>query len=99
MTGFAYTYTSIEDIFANITTLANFSIFEYILLFILLWGMFALVYIVLPTIFIMYNHHKSQKEKKKKKNFLTQISLQREIEDEIEKEIETKDKQIMLDKL
>ncbi|GEM_PF-4544176 len=86
-TGFQYTYTSIEDIFANITTLAQFSIVEYVILAAAIGFVLALVYALLPTLFIAYQYRAKERNKIMRKKLLTQITMQREIEEEIENEI------------
>lgn len=91
MTGFSYTYTSIEDIFINIKTLADFSLTEYILLSWTLAILFVVVYTILPLLYIIHEHRLKEKEKSKRKKLLTQITLQKEIEDEIEQEIKMKE--------
>jgi len=93
MTGFWYNYTSIEDIFANITTLANFSLPEYILLWFMILCLFGIVYIAFPTLFVIYSYRLKEKDKVKRKKLLTQITLQKEIEDEIEQEIHMKEQE------
>ncbi len=87
MTGYTYTYLSPEEVFALIPKLTEM----WLLDFMLAWIGFAIVviwiFIVIPGIVITFKNYKTNKSKAWKKKILTQILLQKEIEDEVEKEI------------
>lgn len=87
MTWFSYTFLSSQEIFANISLLQDFSFFWILWSVIAIWAVVLLIFLILPTIIIVHKHHILQREKISKKKILTQILLQREIEDEVESEI------------
>ena len=88
MIGFSYIYKSSDDIFSNTTHLSSMGLWDILGLVIFLWITLAFIFIIIPSIVIFYKHGKLQKEKLNKRKILTQILLQKEIEDEVEKEIQ-----------
>lgn len=91
MLGFNYTYASQEEIFSNMTHIWNISIFELLLLIWFILFTLLLIFVIVPWIIITCRFINEQKEKRNKKKLLSQILLQKEIEDEVEKEIKIED--------
>lgn len=89
MFGFEYKYNTTEQIFDAIKMVIDFSAVELaILIWLVLFVSLCVLYIF-PLLISIGNKRKKEKAKKKRKKLLTQISMQKEIEDEIAAEIET----------
>jgi len=87
MVWFEYKYITSSDIIKNIKLLTEYSLIEY---FILIWSiilLIAFIYYIIPIINISNNFWKKEKEKKNRKRFIKQIAMQKNINDEIEKEL------------
>jgi len=87
MLGYTYTYISFNELLAASGTLLQFSFIQIIITALLLWMTIFCIFIFVPLVYITVSTAKEIKEKKKKKQLLTQFLLQKEIEDEVEKEI------------
>lgn len=85
-----YTYTETQIIFKNITFLKDFNIIEYSILTFLIVFVILFILYFLPILYIIKEEYYKDKEKLKKKELLKQIILQKELEDEILKEIKEK---------
>ncbi len=85
---FEYTYNTTAEILSGVKRVIDFSPIEIALLVGLLAWVIASILYIIP--FLMWIHSKRKKEnsKKKRKKLLSQISMQKEIEDEIAAEIE-----------
>ena len=84
---FEYKYKSPEYIIENIKLLSEFSILEYVILWLsVLWFLIMFFYL-LPYFYIVKKYMDKEKEKRNKRNFIKQIALQKDIEEEIEKEM------------
>ena len=82
-----YIYHSPNEIFKNIKLISNFDIFDFIfLVMIILFFIIVLLYI-LPILYSIKEEFLLHKTKKHKKIMLKKIIMQKEIEDEILKEI------------
>lgn len=82
------TFRSIEEIFTNSTLLINFWIIQYVVLWVSLVLLIVFVLYVNPTIAFILDHFKLEKQKRIKKQALKQILIQKELEDEMLKEVE-----------
>ena len=82
-----YTYSTPEKIFGDITFIKEFDTIWYLIIFsmVILWVIS--IYFLLPILYSMKEYYLKQKEKRKKKLLLKQILMQREIEDQILKEV------------
>lgn len=76
----------------NITNIRDFSTSELSLSLGVIIFIVTMVFILLPSVIIMYRNIMSQRKKRAKKKLLTQILLQKELEDEVEKELEIEQK-------
>lgn len=88
MEPFKYTYIPSEEVMKNVLYIKDFWVIEIIILIILLWLVFIAVNYVFPFLYLKKQEKSFNKEKDKKREFIKKIALQREIEDEIEKEID-----------
>lgn len=86
--GFEYNYTSSNDIIQAASDISHMWIIEYISFFWVIVLLYGSIYYLLPLLSIVYKYYKREQEKAKRKLMLRQISLQKDIEDEIEAEIE-----------
>lgn len=84
-----YTYKTTSQILESITTLNEFSNYQFITLIFLLWLVLMFIYYILPLISLTVEFIKKDKAKNQRKNFIKTIALQRELEDEITREIES----------
>lgn len=84
---FQYEFKTLSEILNTVTDVYSYSIIEIIILFILVLVVFALVFYALPILEISIESIRKDSEKKKKKKLLTKIILQKQVEDEIDKEI------------
>lgn len=87
-TGFEYNYKNNTEIIEHILSIADFWVFEFWLLLGLILFVFIGVYFLFPLLFIIKKYFERQKQNIKRKLMLQQIATQRDIEDEIEAEIE-----------
>lgn len=87
MIGFNYIYKTPDEIFSSAWQLGNLSLFDGVISIAALIAVFISIFIVFPSFIITQQYLAEQKEKRNKKKLLTQILLQKEIEDEVEKEI------------
>ena len=79
MNSFKYEYINVNDIFNNITLIKDFSITELSISFVLF---------IFPYIYLYYKYIMEKIEKNRKKYLLKQIAMEREIETEMQKEME-----------
>lgn len=87
MVWFEYEYVTSSDIMNNIKLLTQYSIKEYSLLTFSIIILIAFIYYVIPLINISHSFRKKEKEKETRKIFIKQIAMQKDINDEIEKEL------------
>lgn len=87
MIWFEYKYKTFSEIIKNIKIFTNYSTYELIILIISIFIILLLIIYIIPIIKVYFNYKKILKEKSKKKEFLRKISLQKDIEDQIAKEI------------
>lgn len=88
MEWFKYTYLASEEVMNNIKYIKDFSITEIIILVLLLLILFIIVNYLLTFLYLSKQEKILLKEKDKKREFIKKIALQREIEEELEKEID-----------
>ena len=84
---FEYEYTSSSDIINNFRLLTEYSLLEYIILIMLIIILISMVYYIIPLINIYLIYRRKEKEKGKRKEMIKQIVMQKDINDEIEKEL------------
>lgn len=82
-----YTYIKPAEIFSDIKFIIDFSPFEFIALFVLSILLFLVIIYILPLLYIKKEKYIIDKKKKDRKLLLKQIIMQKELEDEIMKEI------------
>lgn len=90
MLWFEYKYLTSTEIFNQVTHIINFGVSEILLLIILTIVSITLIFFVIPIFDIYVKLSNKQKEKNKRKETLRKIVLQKEINEDIEKEINTK---------
>jgi len=88
MNSFKYEYINVNDIFNNITLIKDFSITELSILIILILLSISFVLFIFPYIYLYYKYIMEKIEKNRKKYLLKQIAMEREIETEMQKEME-----------
>ena len=88
MIGFSYIYKSSDEVLQSASHLSNMSLWDILWLIISILLVIACICIIFPSIIIIYEYKQQKKEKRNKKKLLTQILLQKEIEDEVGKEIQ-----------
>lgn len=89
MNGFEYKYNTPNDIFQNILLLQEISpIFIGVFWVILIIFICNILYLI-PTINILYTEFLRAKKAKKRKDFIRQIAIQKDIEDQIMQEMDT----------
>jgi len=88
MNGFEYKYNTPNDIFQNILLLQELSPIDMgVFCVILLFFIINILYIM-PSINILVSEYTKQKKSQKRKNFIKQIAIQKDIEDQIMQEID-----------
>ena len=89
---FEYKYNTTEEILDSIKRIIDFSVLEIaILIGVIVWTIACITY-VFPFLMSFDSKRKKEKAKRKRKKLLNQISMQKEIEDEIAAEIEAVNK-------
>ena len=85
---FEYKYNTTKEILDSIKLIIDFSPLEIaILTGLIVWLIICVLY-VFPLYLSLRDRKKKEKSKRKRKKLLNQISMQKEIEDEIAAEIE-----------
>ena len=82
-----YTYNSPKEILNNLTFIKDFDIIWYIIITFLIIIFSLIIIYLLPIFYIIKEQFFKNIEKKKKKELLKQIVMQKELEDEILKEV------------
>lgn len=88
MIWYEYKYSSSSEIIQNTKKILDFDLLEYSILIWSLFFMIILIYYIIPIINIFFEKRKKEKAKQDRKKLLNQIALQKEINEEIEKELE-----------
>lgn len=91
MLGYNYNYKSFGEILDLTGKLSNMSAIEFLICIIVVVCVIIWIFILLPILILWYKQRVADKKKRDKKKLLTQILLQKEIEDEVEKEIKLKE--------
>jgi len=85
--GIKYTYLTTQEIFEKISYISADNIIWLILLWAIVFGTFFFILYLFPIISLSCKHIIKQKNKAKRSLMIKQIAMQREIEEEIEKEL------------
>lgn len=88
MNPFRYEYIKTNNIFNNILLIKDFPIIQLIILSLLIIFFIISIYFIFPTIYFYYKYILSIILKNKKIYLLKQIAFEREIEEEMQKEME-----------
>lgn len=89
MNGFEYKYNTPNDILQNILLLQEKSLIELgVFLGIFIWFVLMILYII-PMINIFFAELTKRMAMKKKKDFIRQIAIRKDIEDQILQEIDS----------
>lgn len=96
MIGFSYIYKNSNEILQSVSSFSSMNHWDILLLIITLTIVLGCIFIIFPSIIIVYEYKQQQRNKKNKKKILTQILLQKEIEDEVEKEIQIEEENIVM---
>lgn len=89
-----YKYRTLKEILDLIHKFNNFSLIEIIVLLLVIVLISALVLYILPSLSVYFNIAKKAKESENKKIALKQILIQKEIEEDIQKEMESENLKI-----
>jgi len=84
MNWFKYTYLSTNEIFEKINYISMDNFIWIIFIILSVFIIFILNNYIFPSILFWIENFKKELKKKERKNLLRQITLQREVEDEIE---------------
>ena len=87
MIWFEYKYTTSSEIMNNIKLITDYSIIEYIVLTLLIIVIILVIYYIIPAINTYFTFKRKEIELNKRKEMLRQIILQKNINEEIEKEL------------
>ncbi len=88
MNGFEYKYNTPNDIFLNILLLQEISPISLGIFCVLLLIIISHLLYIIPTINILYTEFIRARKAKKRKDFIRQIAIQKDIEDQIMQEID-----------
>lgn len=92
MIWYSYTFKNPDEVLESAASISRMGIDDIFLVSIFLAATFVAIFIILPWYIIAYRQLQDSKGKRLKKRLLTQILLQKEIEDEVEKAIELEEK-------
>lgn len=87
MLGFEFKYLSSVEMIEESKKLIEFSILEILLLIFSIALIYVFILYIIPYLNLYFKYNKKEKEKRKRKNMIKQIAMQKDINDEIEKEI------------
>lgn len=87
MIWFNYKYTSSSDIIKNIPLLSEYTNIQFVILVVSIILLISAIFYFVPYVNIYYTFIKKQREKEKRKEMIKQIAMQKDINDEIEKEL------------
>jgi len=87
MIWFDFEYKTSTEIVNTSKTIVEYSPLEYFILFLLVTFFIVLLYYIIPAMNIVYTEKKKEKNKQKRKMMINQIAIQKDINDEIEKEL------------
>lgn len=93
MIAFDYIYKEPSEIFANYISLSKASTGDIIEVTIFLILLILAIFLLAPLSIIYLEKKKQEQDKKNKKKILNQILIQKEIEDEIEKQVQIEEHQ------
>lgn len=82
-----FKHKSFEEIYNNLDKIVNFSILEFIILWIVIFLVVISIFYISPSNQIIFKIRKNKKDARKRKKLLNQIMAQKELENEIEEEI------------
>jgi hypothetical protein len=88
MNGFEYKYHTPNDIFNNVLLISDISPTNLGLFCVTIFLFFILVLYVIPSIHIIIISLLKSHQSKKRKNFIKQIAIRKDIEDQIAEEID-----------
>ena len=88
MNGFEYKYHTPNDILNDILLLSEISPLDMGLFWVIFWCIFMLQLYIIPSINIIVVNAIKQHESTKRRNFIKQIAIQKDIEDQIAEEID-----------
>ena len=87
MNWFTYTYLTINEIFEKINYISMDNFLWIFFLIIWVFLIFILNNYIFPSILFWVEYLKKEQDKRNRKKLLKKITLQREVEDEIEKSL------------
>ncbi len=87
---FEYIYNTPKHIIDNIKLISNFSILEYSILIIITGLFIAFIYYIIPYFSILFSYRKKESDKRKRKKLIQSIAMQKDLDDEIERELKLK---------
>jgi hypothetical protein len=87
MIWFEYTYNTPSEILSEMILLSEASIIDYTIIAFIIVLYLCLVYYVIPYFKILWEYITVEKKKRDRKNFINKIALQKDLEEEIEKEL------------
>ena len=88
MIWFEYTYNTPSEILSSITVLSHSSIKDFSIIVFIVVLYLCLVYYVIPYFKILWEYMSQEKKKRERKNFINKIALQKDLEEEIERELQ-----------
>ena len=90
MNGFDYQYHTPDNIFNNVLLLSDISPKHLGVFWVTIFLYFILILYIIPAIHIIIINSIKVYEAKKRKNFIKQIAIQKDIEDQIAEEIDVR---------
>lgn len=87
---FEYIYNSPKFILNNLKLISDFSLTEYLILIIIIIIFLVFSYYIIPYFDLLIDYNKAENEKIKRKKLIQSIAIQKDLDDEIEKELNLK---------
>jgi hypothetical protein len=88
MIWFEYKFNTPMEIMSSVNKISNFSILDYIIIFFIVVLFIWLLYYIFPSLNILSEYRNKQKEKIKRNNMIEKMKYSKEIDAEIEKELD-----------
>lgn len=87
---FEYEFNTPKQIVSNIKLIQDFNILDFCILLTIFVIFLLTIYYIIPYLKLLISYKKKESEKQKRKKLIKTIAIQKDLDDEIEKELKLK---------